>query len=129
MAKDFKERTITVNLSRAFDKPLTKRAIAAKFALKNCVTKETRLEKVLLSNELNEFLWARGKYNCPRKMAIKIVKEKDTARVMLPTEKYEAKTDKKAPKIEAKKEEVKAAPVEAKPAKEEKAKTAKAKKE
>jgi len=115
MAKDFKERTITINLSRAFEKPLTKRAIAAKFALKAGVEKETRLHKILISNKINEALWANGRFSAPRRMTVKVVKEKDTARVMLPEEKYEPKTDKKketktAEKKETPKEEKKAEP-------------------
>ncbi|MFA6268899.1 MAG: hypothetical protein WCW13_00990 [archaeon] len=130
MAKDFKERTITINLKRAFAKPLTKRAIASKFALKNGVTKETRLTDIKLSNKLNELLWGRGKYNAIRKLTVKVVKEKNTARVMLPEEKYEPKQEKKKDNKTAEK-----APVEAKAAnlaaeKKEEAKTAKvAKKE
>lgn len=108
MAKDFKERIITINLKRAFEKPVTKRAIGAKFALKAGVEKETRLHKQLISNKLNEFLWARGKYNAPRKITIKVIKDKDTARIMLPEEKYEPKTDKKKETKVAAKEEAKA---------------------
>ena len=113
MAKDFKERIITINLKRAFEKPVTKRAIGATFALKAGVEKETRLHKQLISNKLNEFLWARGKYNAPRKITIKVVKDKDTARIMLPEEKYEqpkvvAKGDKKKEETFIAKEEAKA---------------------
>lgn len=102
MAKDFKEKTITVNLRRVFEKPVTKRAIAAKFALKCAVEKETRLEDIKISTGINELFWGRGRYNSPRKVTVKIIKEKNTARIMLPTEKYEPKTDKKK---EGKKEE------------------------
>jgi ribosomal protein L31E len=107
MAKDFKEKTITVNLRRVFEKPATKRAIAANYALKANVEKETRLSNVKLSNSLNELIWSRGRYNTPRKLTVKIVKDKETARVMLPEEKYEPKQDKKkeAPKQEKDKKE------------------------
>jgi ribosomal protein L31E len=108
MAKEFSEKTITINLKRAFEKPLTKRAIAAKFALKNGVTKETRLKDIRLSNKLNETLWANGKYSAPRKITVKVVKDKEIARVMLPEEKFEPKQDKK--KTEKAKEEKAAAP-------------------
>ncbi|MFA5931164.1 MAG: hypothetical protein WC821_02535 [archaeon] len=118
MAKDFKEKIITINLKRAFEKPVTKRAIGAKFALKAGVEKETRLHKQLISNKLNEFLWARGKYNAPRKITVKVVKDKDTARIMLPEEKYEPKAEKKKETKGNAKEEIKASEKKAEPQKE-----------
>lgn len=103
MAKDFKEKTITINLARVFEKPVTKRCISAKHTICESVKKETRLKEFKISNELNMLLWSKGKYNAQRKITIKVVKDKDTARIMLPTEKYEPKEAKKtaAPKAEA----------------------------
>lgn len=91
MAKDFKEKTITINLSKVFEKPVTKRVIGAKHIICEGVKKETRLEEFKISNELNELLWSRGKYNSARKITVKVVKDKEVARIMLPTEKYEPK--------------------------------------
>jgi len=102
MAQDFKEKTITINLRKVFNKPVTKRAISAKYALIQAVEKETRLKKILISNKVNEMLWANGKFNTPRKITIKVVKEKETGRVMLPEEKYETKQEKKKETTEAK---------------------------
>ena len=116
MAKEFKEKTITVNLKQVFQKPVTKRAINANYVLKQAVTKETRLKEFSVSNKINEMLWARGKYNCPRKMTIKIVNEKGKAILMLPEEKYSPKSDKK----DAKKTEAKAEVAPAKKAEEKK---------
>jgi ribosomal protein L31E len=105
MAQEFKEKTIIVNLRKVFDKPTTKRAINAKHVLKQIVEKETRLKKILISNGVNELIWARGKFNSPRKIKVKIIKEKDTGRVMLPEEKYETKQEnKKDTKTEKKQE-------------------------
>ena len=95
MAKEFKEKTITINLSKVFEKPVTKRVIAAKHIICEGVKKETRLKEHKISNELNELLWCRGKYNAQRKITVKIVNEKGVARIMLPSEKYEAKKEKK----------------------------------
>jgi len=100
MAKDFKEKIITINLSKVFEKPVTKRVIGAKHIICEGVKKETRLEEFKISNELNELLWCRGRYNSARKITIKVVKDKDIARIMLPTEKYEPKQTKKAVKGE-----------------------------
>lgn len=108
MAQEFKEKTIIVNLSKAFNKPTTKRAVSAKNMLKKAVVKETRMKDIKLSNGINEAIWARGRYNAPRRITIKVVADKETARVMLPTEKYDIKQDKKkGAKADAKKDETK----------------------
>ena len=101
MAKDFKEKTITINLSKVFLKPVTKRVIGAKHVICECVKKETRLENFKISNELNELLWSKGRYNSARKITVKVIKEKDVARIMLPSEKYETKKDKTDKKAES----------------------------
>lgn len=98
MAKEFKEKTITINLSKVFEKPTTKRATGAKHVICKKVEKETRLKEFKISNQVNETLWSRGKYSSPRKITIKIIKDKNMARIMLPSEKYipkEAKTTRK----------------------------------
>ncbi|MCX6802978.1 MAG: hypothetical protein NTY48_00205 [Candidatus Diapherotrites archaeon] len=118
MAKEFKEKTITINLRKVFQKPATKRAISAKNMLKAAVKKETRFNEIKISRALNEKLWERGLYTAPRKITVKIIAEKEIARVMLPAEKYEPKqekkTDKKAKKKETINETKKEAPVEKK---------------
>ncbi len=96
MAKEFKEKTITVNLRKAFEKPDTKRAICAKNMLIVAVKKETRLKDIRLSNKVNETIWAKGRGNTPRRIIIKVVAEKEIGRVIMPDEKYEPKKDKKA---------------------------------
>lgn len=94
MAQEFKERTITINLSKAAHKPATKRAISAKNMLIAGIFKETRLKESSVSNQVNELIWGRGKYNAPRKMTVKVINEKGRAIILLPSEKYEAKQDK-----------------------------------
>ncbi len=107
------EKTITINLVKAFGKPKTKRAKSALHFLKNAVTKETRIKNIKISNGVNEAVWSRGLFNCPRKITVKIIIEKENARVYLPDEKIEdKKTDKKEIKTDktaatAKKEETK----------------------
>ena len=110
MAKEFKEKTITINLKQVFQKPVTKRAINANYVLRESVRKETRLNEFSISNKINELLWSRGKYNCPRKITVKVVNEKGKAVIMLPEEKYTPKSDKKKTdtKADEKKTETKA---------------------
>ncbi len=100
MAKEFKEKTITINPSKVFLKPTTKRVIGATHVICEGVKKETRLKEFKISNKLNELLWSRGRYMAQRKITVKVVKDKDIARIMLPEEKYEAKQDKKTVKGE-----------------------------
>ena len=95
MAKEFKEKTITINLSKVFEKPVTRRVVSAKHVICEGVKKETRLKELKISTKLNELLWCRGKYNSQRKITVKIVNEKGVGRIMLPEEKYEAKQEKK----------------------------------
>ena len=57
MVKEFKEKVITINLRRAYEKPVTKRAKAALFVIKNAVRKETRAENIKLSNLVNYTIW------------------------------------------------------------------------
>ena len=98
MAKEFKEKTITINLRKVFQKPATKRAISAKNMLKAAVTKETRLKETTISNKLNELIWGRGKYKTPRIITVKVINEKGRGVILLPEEKYEPKQDKKTAK-------------------------------
>lgn len=132
MVKDYKEKKITINLTKVFAKPVTKRAKGAVFMVRAKVTKETRAKEVLLSNKVNELLWEKGLYSCPRKITVKVVKEKENVRVYLPDEKViEAKVEKKKEKgLKAKAEEIAGKKVEKKEeAKVEKAPKSEVKKE
>jgi ribosomal protein L31E len=139
MAKDFKEKIITVNLRRAFEKPVTKRAKSALFVLKAAIRKETRIDNIKITNDVNEEIWQNGLFKSLRKITVKVVKEEGGVRVYMPKEtviKAETKkTDKKPvsektkaePKAKASKEVATEKPVEKKT--EEKAKTKPVKKE
>jgi ribosomal protein L31E len=110
MAKEFKEKTITINLSKVFEKPVTRRVVSAKHIICEGVKKETRLKELKISTKLNELLWSRGKYYSQRKITVKIINEKGLGRIMLPEEKYEAKQERK----DSAKTTKEVAPVEAK---------------
>lgn len=105
-----KEKTITVNLRKVFDKPATKRAKSALFALKKAVKKETRKDNIKISNKVNEALWQRGLFKSLRKITVKVTIDKD-AKVYMPDEKIIVKEEKKTPKtikekVTEKKEEI-----------------------
>jgi large subunit ribosomal protein L31e len=125
MAKEFKEKTITINLRKVFAKPVTKRAKAAVFAVKEAVKKETRAVNIKLSNLVNESLWEKGLYKVQRKITVNVVSEKDGVRVYLPNEKVqskEVKEKKETPKVEAKEKKESATEIKTE-TKEEKPKT------
>ncbi|MDD4250607.1 MAG: hypothetical protein PHX27_00245 [Candidatus ainarchaeum sp.] len=111
MAKEFKEKIITINLRKVFEKPSTKRAKSALFALKKAVKKETRSENIKISNQVNEELWQNGLFKSLRRITVKLVTDKNIIRVLMPQEKFEAKEEKKEKKtikekLEEKKEQV-----------------------
>jgi len=95
MVKEYKEKKITINLTKVCAKPMTKRTRAGIFLLKAKVRKETRAEEIMLSNQVNEAIWARGMYKCPRKITVKVVNDNGNARVYLPDEKVELKKEEK----------------------------------
>lgn len=87
MAKEFKEKTITVNLSKVFEKPETKRARGALKILKDKITKETRAKNIKINNSVNQAIWEKGLFKSLRKITVKIIQEKDNIRVYLPEDK------------------------------------------
>jgi len=110
MAKEFKEKIITINLRKAFNKPETKRAKAALYLVKQAVKKETRKTEFRVSNAVNEKVWSRGLKKSLRHITVKVIPDKEIARIYLPEEKVEEKKKaEKGKKAEIKKEEPKAA--------------------
>jgi ribosomal protein L31E len=108
MVKEFKEKIITVNLKKAFAKPVTKRTKATIHALRKSVIKETRGENIKISNGINEAIWKRGLYHATKKMTVKIIPEGNIMRVYLPDEKIIIKEKKKETKgLKGKAEEMK----------------------
>jgi ribosomal protein L31E len=98
MVKEFKEKMITINLRRVFDKPSTKRAKSALFILKKAVRKETRMDNIKISNQVNEELWQNGLFKSIRKITVKVIPDKEFIRVLMPKEKFVVKEEKKEKK-------------------------------
>ncbi len=105
-----KEKIVTINLRKIFEKPATKRANSAIYTLKKAVRKETKNDNIKISNGVNEALWARGLFKGIRKIKVRIIDGKEV-RVYLPDEKIEIKEEKKnkgkKSKIEEKIDEMK----------------------
>jgi ribosomal protein L31E len=112
MAEKKVERILFVNLSKAYDKPTTKRGNYAIKLLRLIVAKNSKssAEYVSISNSVASTILRRREYPV-RRMKVKLVPEDQIIKVMLPEEKLveekaEKKEEKKAePKKEVKKEE------------------------
>jgi large subunit ribosomal protein L31e len=82
------ERLYTLNLRKVFITPRKKRAARAIRFIKEFIKRHMKPEEVLISNEVNEKVWAKGAEKPPRKIKIKAVKDKEgKVTVFLPQEK------------------------------------------
>ncbi len=122
------ERIYTVPLGDAYETVRNKRTPRAVKILRAFIARHMKSDgaRILLSESLNKFLWARSIQKPPRRVKVRLVKDEGVVRAYLPDEKAEepkkaAKKEEKkeAPKAEAKKEEKKA---EEKPAAKQEAK-------
>jgi len=81
MSKDdekiVEERIYTVPLTKAWSVPKKKRTPRAMRVLKEFIKKHMKPEELLISTEVNEFLWSKGIQGSPRKIRIKAVKDVD----------------------------------------------------
>jgi large subunit ribosomal protein L31e len=71
------ERLYTLNLRKIFITPRKKRAASAIRFIKAFIKRHMKPEEVLIANEVNEKIWARGIEKPPRKIKIKAVKDKE----------------------------------------------------
>ncbi len=106
------ERLYTVPLGKAYEYTRTKRARRSVSLLRQFLIRHMKSVNVRISEQLNEFLWARSMQKPPRKVKIKVVKEGDSVLASLPDEKPKPARKKKMtkapePKKEEKKEESK----------------------
>lgn len=108
MVGEKNEMIITVNISKAYKKPTSKRARTAINLLREIVARNMKadVEMVAISNSVNNAIVA-GKYKTPlRSLKVKVIVEEGRINVMLPDEKIE-KVSKEEKKPETKKVEEK----------------------
>ena len=101
------EKIMVVNLSKALQKPKTKRGNCALRLLKRIVARhaKTVVGLVRISPNVSEAVW-NGRYHQPLKtIKVKIVPEDSLVKIMLPDEKKIVKEEKKAEKSVEKKSE------------------------
>lgn len=71
------ERIYTIPLSKAWSSPKKKRTPRAMRVLKDFIRKHMKSEELLISTEVNEFLWSKGIEGSPRRIRIKAVRDTD----------------------------------------------------
>jgi large subunit ribosomal protein L31e len=104
------ERIYTVPLGDAFEAPRNKRAPKAVKLLRAFITRHMKAEgrRIVLSENLNMFIWERSIQKPPRRVKVRLIKEESEVRAYLADEKIEEpkkEEAKKEEKPEAKKEE------------------------
>lgn len=121
MAKDKKEQDYVIPFDKAMEGPRTKRANKAVRFVKNFVSKHWRNQNVVLTNEVNEAVWERGKFKLPRKIAVttkemdgkirvylkgsSLIKEEEKAKAEMEKKKKETEKAKEKEKQEKEKNE------------------------
>jgi large subunit ribosomal protein L31e len=71
------ERIYTIPLSKAWSSPKKRRTPRAIRVLKDFIRKHMKPEALLISTEVNEFLWSKGIEGSPRRIRIKAVRDTD----------------------------------------------------
>ena len=71
------ERVYTVPLWRAWVTPRYRRTERAINLIKEYATRHMKPKKIKISEELNELMWSKGIQNPPRRITVKMVKDKE----------------------------------------------------
>jgi len=85
------ERLYTVPLRRAWIAPRGRRTLRAVKILRDFVMRHMKTEDVALSNEINEEVWVRSIEKPPRRIRIKVVKDKEGKVIVYPIKEEKAK--------------------------------------
>ena len=78
------EKAYTVNLREAWRAPTKNRTPRAIRVLKEFVKRNMKVESVIMSNEINEAVWARSIEKPPRRLKIRAVKDKEGNVIIYP---------------------------------------------
>ncbi len=80
------EKFYDLNLRRIWNSPREKRTPRAVRFLREFVARRMKTDDVSLSNETNSMLWVRGISKPPRKIRVRVVKDKDGRVIVFPAE-------------------------------------------
>jgi len=84
--KIVEEREYTIPLRRAWIAPRWKRTPRAIRIVRAFIQRHMKAEKVVISPELNELIWARGIKKPPRRVRVKAVKDEEGVVTIYPLE-------------------------------------------
>ncbi len=70
-------RIYTINLSKAWLTPKHKRTDRVVNMIKEFAIKHMKSSEIKIDQELNRYIWEKGKTNPPRKVRVRIVKDED----------------------------------------------------
>jgi len=76
------EREYVIPLRKVYEVPRTKRASRAIRLLKEIIKRHVKAEEVIISPEVNEYIWSRGREKPPRRVAVKVKKYEDNTAVV-----------------------------------------------
>lgn len=75
--EDTLARIYTINFSKAWLTPKHKRTDRVVNMIKEYAIKHMKSSQIKIDQELNRYIWERGKTNPPRKVRVRIVKDED----------------------------------------------------
>lgn len=75
--EDTLARIYTINFSKAWLTPKHKRTDRVVNMIKEFAIKHMKSSQIKIDQELNRYIWERGKTNPPRKVRVRIVKDED----------------------------------------------------
>ena len=75
--EDTLARIYTINFSKAWLTPKHKRTDRVINMIKEFATKHMKSSQIKIDQELNRYIWEKGKTNPPRKVRVRIVKDDD----------------------------------------------------
>jgi large subunit ribosomal protein L31e len=103
------ERIYTIPLGDAYETVRNKRVPRAIKIIRAFVTRHMKAdgERIVLSEKLNEFIWAKSIQKPPRRVKVRVIKEDEAIRTYLADEKIEEKKKEEAKKDEKKEPEAK----------------------
>ena len=99
------ERIYIVPFRKSIIAPRNRRANKAMKILKEFAKRHMKSDEIIVSTKVNEVIWKNGIKNIPKKIEVKMTKDKDgVVSIKLPTEKEEVVTEKE--KVVTEKEKV-----------------------
>ncbi|HET6589524.1 MAG TPA: 50S ribosomal protein L31e [Candidatus Nitrosocosmicus sp.] len=98
-------RIYTINFSKAWLTPKHKRTDRVINMIKEFAIKHMKSSQIKLDQELNRYIWQKGKTNPPRKVRVRIVKDEDEQVIVSLYEDIQIESESKAKSSGVQKEE------------------------